>query len=326
MKIKYDKDIERKSAVANKLRGIWPVLVTPYTSDLRIDVSGYRKMIEYHLKAGCHGIYALCLSSEMHLLNLEEQKLLVEEAVRVTAGEIPVAVTGNLGKNMEAQLEFSQWAEDMGASVVMLTVPVHLESEPDIEAYFMNFAAASSAPLGIYECPYPVHRTLSPDLVGKLAKTERFFAYKETSCELDEIGAKLNALKGTPLSLLQANIPYLLDALRMGVEGSMNVVANWLPELVVEIYEKFADGKTEEARQLHTALCTFELMQRSVHPAGVKYLMSLRGIEISAKTRRHQKLTMEVKKSLDEFAGLWFDDQGQLRLSFDNIKNIFSQK
>jgi 4-hydroxy-tetrahydrodipicolinate synthase len=229
-----------------------------------------------------------------------------------------VAVTGNLGATLQDHIDFSRIAHDLGADMVMLTAPSDLDSDKDLLDYFLSIADCTFGKLGLYECPYPRHFHLSLTLVKDLADSGRFYAFKETSCETGKIRKVMEVIDNTNLVPMQANIPFFLDAQLAGANGSMNVVANWLPDLTAEVFHKVSSGETQRAQELHNALCTMEMVQRSIHPTGVKYLMSQRGVSILPNSRRDQKFTSEVKKSLDICCSRWFDASGNLQDEFIN--------
>jgi len=293
------------------LQGIWPVLVTPYNKDLSIDIEAYREILNWHLSFDLGGIYGNCLSSEMYELSNQERFTLIEEAAKTVNGIKPLAVTGNFGSNVATHIDFCNKAWDKGADVVMLTIPRHIDDPDELEKYFFTVANSTQLPLGIYECPVPRAFHLELDLIKKLADSGRFYAYKETSCRLDKIRAVNDITAGTNLSLLQANIPLLREATKMNVPGSMNVVANWLPDLTNEV---FRTAKSEDpiSENLHQQLCIMELAQRSIHPTGVKYLMQKRGLPINPTTRYQSKISEEVVKSIDIITEKWFDQNGDL--------------
>ena len=89
---------------------------------------------------------------------------------------------------------------------------------------------------------------MSPAFSARLAHSGRFIAYKETRCDIDIIRAHLEATRGTPLAILQANTPYMLDAVRAGTPGSMTIAAIWLPELVAAVIEKAQAGDPDAER------------------------------------------------------------------------------
>ncbi|MEN9937842.1 MAG: hypothetical protein RLZZ387_4421 [Chloroflexota bacterium] len=292
-------------------RGAWPTMVTPYAEDLAIDAGAYRAMVEWYLGHGVGGLYANCLSSEMDLLDDRERLLLVSEAVRVAGGRVPVAATGNLGASQAEHIALCRRVAAAGADIVMLVVPEWCASDDELEHYYMTLAEQVDAPLGLYECPAPRPYHLGLDLVGRLARTGRFVAFKETSCDLAKIHALLDVTHDTPLALLQANTPYLLEAVRAGAPGTMSIASIWLPDLVAAVVERASSAGAEE---LHAALCAMELAQRAVHPQGSKYLLGKRGVPISPRTRRAQPpLSAEERYALDAAARVWLLPDGGLR-------------
>lgn len=295
------------------ITGAWPTMVTPFDESNRIDSGVYRTMIAWYLHHRAGGLYANCLSSEMFALTPDERLLLVREASHAAGGRCPVAATGNLGATLEDHVDFCKRVAGAGADVVMLVVPEFLDQEDQLERYYLSIAEQVDAPLGLYECPVPRNFHLSPELVGRLARTGRFLAFKETSCELDRILAHLKAVQGTPLALMQANTPYMLEAVRAGAPGSMTIAAIWMPDLVAEVIDR-AMASDPAADELHATLCAMKLAQRYVHPVGSKYLLSRRGVPIGLTSRAHGPLRAETIHALDYAARAWVDGSGNLRI------------
>ncbi len=294
-------------------KGIWPVLITPYNDDLSIDVNGYGKLLEWYLTFNIGGLYANCQSSEMSELTNTERLLLASEAVKIANGKVPVVATGNFGENINEHIEFIKRIADTGVDVVMLTVPTFHSSDEELEKYYLTIAEKVDVKLGIYECPVPRSYNLGLPLIDTLAKSGRFFAYKETQCELEKMKSIIEITKDTPFSYLQANVPYMLETIKLGAAGSMNIAANWLPDLEVEIYNS-ALNNNSRADELNTVLCGMEMAQRSIHPMGVKYLISKRGVPIKPLTRYPRTLSLEEKYSLDQASKYWFDGNGALKV------------
>jgi 4-hydroxy-tetrahydrodipicolinate synthase len=303
-----------------QLHGAWPTMVTPFDENLKIDSGAYRAVIQWYLAHQVGGLYANCLSSEMYHLSNAERLQLAREAVRAADGRVPVAATGNLGSTTAEHLDLCQRMAGEGVDVVMLVVPDFLDEEQALEDYFLAMAAGVDAPLGLYECPMhgpPPLRAhpgchLSPALSGRLARSGRFIAYKETSCDIGIIRAHLEATRDTPMAILQANTPYMLDAVRAGTPGSMTIAAIWLPELVAAVIEKAQAGDAD-AERLHAKLCAMKLAQRAVHPGGSKYLLGKRGLPIHHRGRAYPELRPETLHALDYAAQAWFDVNGELK-------------
>jgi 4-hydroxy-tetrahydrodipicolinate synthase len=289
-------------------------MITPFDHNFQVDINAYRTMITWYIEHDVGGLYANCLSSEMYHLSNDERLLLVREAVRAAGGRVPVAATGNLGNSLVEHIDLCQQVAAAGADVVMLVVPAFLERETDLERYYLTLVEKVDAPLGLYECPAPRQFHLSVELVARLANTGRFVAYKETSCDLEKIRAHLDALRGTPLALLQANTPYLLAALRAGAPGSMSIAAIWLPDMVAAVIKK-ACANDSTADALHARLCAMELAQRAIHPLGTKAFLGKRGLPIASRGRSHPELSDEVLYAIDCACNAWFNPNGELKIA-----------
>lgn len=299
-------------STADKYHGAWPTMVTPYDEQLKIDVGVYRAMIEWYVAHDVGGVYANCLSSEMYWLDDGERLLLVAKAVETAHGRVPVAATGNLGETVEEHIAFCRRVAEAGADVVMLVAPPFHDNDADLERYYLTIAEKVDAPLGLYECPVPRPYHLGIGLVRTLAQTGRFFAFKETSCDLTKIKALLDVTRDTPLSLLQANTPYLLESIQAGGLGTMSIAAIWLPDLVTAVIGQGQAGGPD-AERLHGILCALELAQRAVHPRGSKYLLGKRGLPITPRARHPRSpLTPEEVRALDYAAAYWFRADGRL--------------
>ena len=125
-------------------------------------------------------------------------------------------------------------------------------------------------PLGFYECPYPYKRIISPELLKWCADTGRFYFIKDTSCDIENMKATLDAIKGTNLKLFNANTSTLLESLELGGSGYSGVMANFHPELYVKLCESFWQGDGQ-SRKIADFLTVASLIERQVYPVNAKY-------------------------------------------------------
>ena len=300
-----------------KYGGAWPTMVTPFDGAGNVDLGGYRAMIEWYIARGVGGLYANCLSSEMYWLEDQKRLLLATEAVRISAGRVPVAATGNLGSTPGERLSLCRRMAATGVDVVMLVVPPDCQGDQEIESRFLGIAEELDTALGVYECPVPRRYHLGVDLVRVLARTGRFVAYKETSEDLSKILALLEVTQSTPFSLLQACNAYLLESVRAGGLGTMSTAAIHLPDLGAAVIEK-GISNDPAAERLQGALCAMQLAQRVAHPQGTKYLLGKRGVPIDIRCRRPDaELKAEVRTALDYAALSWFGEGGGLAVLED---------
>ena len=57
--------------------GIFPTMITPYKNG-EIDYNAVGQLTDWYVENGCHGIFAVCQSSEMWYLSLEEKTALAK--------------------------------------------------------------------------------------------------------------------------------------------------------------------------------------------------------------------------------------------------------
>lgn len=298
--------------------GAWPVIPTPYDEQMQINCAAYRELIAWYIQHGVGGLYANCQTSEMYALTPEERLLLVRETAAVSAGRVPVAATGNFGPDLAADLAFCREVAQSGADVVMLIIPPYIQDDAELEDYLFRMADQVDAPLGLYECPVPRPYHIGLELARKLATSGRFVAFKETSCELEKIHTLIEITRGTKFAYLQANTPYLLEATRLGAPGTMSIAAGFVPDLVKAVIDLARCGDPR-AEQVHDRLVAIEMIERNVHPMGMKYLLAKRGLPFAMRSRTAQPLSGEVIRALDHCASFFFHQEEE---DFNRIKGL----
>ncbi len=198
--------------------GVWPVMLTPFTSDGAIDWGGVDALTDWYISAGVSGLFTVCLSSEMYCLSDDEKLSLAQRVVKRADGRVPVVASGTFDGAIEDQAEFVLRVAGTGVrAVVVLVCRIAGEEENDDIWRAKSerlLDLTESVPLGLYECPGPYHRLLSPELLSWAASTGRFVFHKDTSCAIDPIRAKLDVLKTSSLKWFNANTPTLLASLQ----------------------------------------------------------------------------------------------------------------
>src|SRR5947209_10386512 len=105
------------------LRGIYPIVYTPFDAEDRIDEEDLERLIEHLIAAGAHGLAAVGGASECHKMPLTERTGLAERTVRYARGRVPVIV-GTSATNTAESVAMSRHAAEIGARAVFLTPPL----------------------------------------------------------------------------------------------------------------------------------------------------------------------------------------------------------
>ena len=210
--------------------GVWPVMITPFTADNKIDYDAVQAIIDWYAKEGVAGIFAVCQSSEMFFLSKEERLQLAKFVIDNTPKDIGVVVSGHVAENVEDQIREAQAIVDAGAdSYVFISNQFAREDEGDDVAkkrieYLIDHIECDS--FGVYECPAPYKRLLTPEMLRWMAGTGRFSFLKDTCCDLEQLQAKCDAVRGTDLKIYNANgATLLLDAASIWYTPQFSAIA-----------------------------------------------------------------------------------------------------
>lgn len=269
--------------------GTWATMVTPFNEDGGIDYHGVSQLVEWYIRRGVDGIFAVCQSSEMFFLSLEERISLARAVLSCADGRIPVVASGHISDTLDEQVrEISQMSQLGPAAVVLVTNRLAGPEEGDEiwqkNAQYILDHIPADVPLGLYECPWPYKRLTSPALLRWCADTGRFLFLKDTCCDLEQIQAKLDAVRGTPLRIFNANSATCLDSLRMGCAGFCGVMLNFHPELYRWLCRHGAQ-EPEKASALQNFATVASLIELQMYPVNAKRHLQLDGVEIGLVSR-----------------------------------------
>ena len=268
-------------------QGVWPVVLTPFQENGELDLPAYRALLEYYISQGVAGLFAVCMSSELYELMPEERLTLAREAVAASRGRVPVVASACLGNSHEEKLQsvFDMAATGVDAVVIPACqlVPEQADEQEFRDAFKRLLARTANIRFGLYECPHPYHRLISPALLGELAHMagDRLAFLKDTCCNAGLIAAKLAACDGTPLKLYNAHLTTCLESLKLGAAGYSGTSANFYPELLAEQANCFRTNPFR-ARQLQEF---FLLVQRHVeykYPRSAKLFLRECGVPMTA--------------------------------------------
>lgn len=271
-----------------KDRGLWPVMITPFTKEGQIDYASLEKLIAWYEGHGATGLFAACQSSEIFFLSLRERRDLV--AFVKQHAHVPVVASGHVSENVWDQIEELTAMREAGAdALIMITnrlcVPGHAQDSiiPRLEMMLKHLP--KDVPLGFYECPHPFKRLITDEELKWCAESGRFAFMKDTCCDMPTIARRIEILKGSPLHLFNANTTTFLDSLKAGGAGFSGVMMNFHMDLYRWLWDNW-EKEPEKARQVQDFLTVFSEIERQVYPVNAKYhLSAIEGVLADTHTR-----------------------------------------
>ena len=272
--------------------GMWPVMLTPLEDNGNVDYLALEELINWYIEEGASGLFAVCQSSEMFYLSIDERKELTHFIKKISNGRVPVISSGHVSYSLRDQIhELNMIAEAGADAVILLSNRLATANESDeilIERLkqIMN-ELPENIPLGFYECPYPYKRVLSTKIVEFCVESGRFYFLKDTCCNIEEIKKKLEIMKGSNMKLYNANTSTLLESMKYGAAGYSGVMANFHPALYAWLLENW-EKEPEKATYLQDVLTPCSFIELKNYPLSAKkYLAEEIGLSVKARTRKN---------------------------------------
>lgn len=257
-------------------KGSLPALVTPFTNG-SVDVDALKKLVEWHIAEGSHGLVPVGTTGESPTLSHEEHDEVVRIVVETAAGRVPV-IAGAGSNNTTETVRLVTAAKAVGADAALVVTPYY--NKPTQAGLIAHFEAAASCglPIVIYNIPGRSVVDMSPETMGVLAKNPMIVGVKDATGDLSRVpkqrmtcGADFVQLSGEDATALGFNAH--------GGVGCISVTANVAPRLCAEFQEATLAGdyagaleKLDRLMPLHEAIFTEPGL------AGAKYAMSELGL------------------------------------------------
>lgn len=268
-------------------QGVYPVMITPYTEDNKIDWQAVDNIVEFYAKHGCQGIFAVCQSSELFFLSEDERAQLAERVVKASNGRMCVVASGHVADDIDDQIrELKRIAASGAEAVVMISNRLAKENEDDdVLLANMNriLDAIPEATFGMYECPYPYKRLLSEKVLTAMAESGRFAFIKDTCCDAELIAHRTQLLDGR-VQLFNANTATLYETMLTGADGFSGVMANFHPDLYVWLLANYKT-QPDKARRLAAELSLLSTVEACCYPVCAKYHMDKVGVPMTLVSR-----------------------------------------
>jgi 4-hydroxy-2-oxoglutarate aldolase len=241
----------------------------------------FRANLRAHLDAGLSGIVVAGSTGEAALLEEHERHRLLEWARAVVPDE-KWLITGAGAESTRLTIRRANEAAERGADAVLVVAPHYYGAQMTPEAlatHFRKVADESSIPVILYNIPKYVHFTLAAGLIQELATHGNVIGIKDSSGDLAQLGAYLNA-QSARFTVLTGSGAGLYPSLEMGARGGILADALFAAPVTVALCRAFATGDTVAAGRAQERLVPLaRTIVGELGVAGVKAAMDLVGLD-----------------------------------------------
>jgi len=282
------------------IHGVIPAMVTPLSEDDKVNEAALRKLVDYLIESGVHGIFATGSQGEFYALGADEKRFVWEVTVDQANGRVPV-YAGTGGVTTREAVDLTRMAEAAGVDAVSVITPYFIRpTQEELESHYQAVAGATSLPVLMYGNPGRTGVSLSVDTVVRLSEVGNIVGVKDSSGDLTLLGEYVRC---TPedFAVLAGRDTLIYGALCYGAKGAIAATANVAPALVVEIYQRFCEGDMLGALQAQYRLAPLRLsFELGSFPVVVKEALDLLGFAAGRARAPINPLPEEKRQALRE--------------------------
>ncbi len=234
----------------SRIRGVIPPLTTPFTEDGEVYEEGLRRLLEFQIEKGTHGVFLCGTYGSGPVMSLEQRKKVVEISVDQIKGRIAVITHVGSASTAEA-VELAKHSEELGVDAVAAVPPYYYRHDKGtVLEHFKALINAVDIPVYAYNNPKTSGFTITSSVLRKLAEMG-LKGIKDSGFNIVEFTHYIiNLSDYKDFNFIVGTEALLLPAMMFGASGCVAGLANPFPELVVELYETALKKDYEKAAEL----------------------------------------------------------------------------
>lgn len=267
------------------IKGVVVPIITPIDENEQIDEKRLRAQVDYVIEGGVLGILAFGSNGEFYEIEEEEMKRGLQIMVDQAAGRVPVYF-GIGAISTKKCVRLAQMAAANGAAGISVLQPMFLKpTEEELFRHFRTIAdAVPETPMLLYNNPGRVGYTMSAALVERLAhEVDNIVGMKDTSGDITQTSEFIRRTRDVGFRVFGGKDTLLYASMCHGAVGGVCTAANFMPELITDIYNKYMEGDLQGALEAQFKLNPVRLsMDGASFPVAAKDMANLRGRDMGA--------------------------------------------
>ena len=238
------------------IRGVIVPILTPLNSDESVDTSSMRRLVNYLLDNGAHGIWVSGTTGEFANLTNKQRLISVETVVDEVAGRVPII--GNIScPSTQLSLELALAVQEMALDGIAVTPPYYYNNAQDeLLDHYRYIRDRSGLPLWVYNIPPTVKTIVEPNTIATLAAEGAVVGVKDSSGS-GEPFAQLNVLcEQGNLNLLRflGTVSRITTSTALGADGVIPAIANLAASASARGWEAGEAGDMETVKECNAKL------------------------------------------------------------------------
>lgn len=265
------------------IKGVIVPILTPINENEFIDETKLRDQVNYVIDGGVLGILAFGSNGEFYVIEEDEMERGLKIMVDQAAGRVPVYF-GIGAISTKKCCRLAKMAAANGAAGISVLQPMFLKpTEDELFLHFKTIAqSVPETPVLLYNNPGRVNYTMSGGLVERLAhEVPNIVGMKDTSGDITQTSEFIRRTRDVGFKVFGGKDTLLYASMCHGAVGGVCTAANFMPELIVDVYNKYVAGDLEGSLEAQFKLNPVRLsMDGASFPVAAKDMANIRGRNI----------------------------------------------
>jgi 4-hydroxy-tetrahydrodipicolinate synthase len=234
-------------------KGSYVALVTPMLPNGSVDVISLRRLVEFHIDNGTHGIVAVGTTGESSTLPFKEHIDVVKLIIEFVDKKIPVMAGSGANSTSEA-IFLSELMCGLGLDGFLSVVPYYNKpQQAGMVAHFNAIADATDIPLMLYNVPGRTVADMLPETVAELSKHKNIVGIKDATGDLSRL-EQTKSLVADDFLFFSGDDDSGCNFMCQGGDGVISVTANIVPKAMAAMCEAALHGDIELSQQLNNQI------------------------------------------------------------------------
>jgi 5-dehydro-4-deoxyglucarate dehydratase len=289
----------------HKLSGVIAFPITPFRSDLSLDVDGLRENLAKLFEHPICAVVSAGGTGEMYSLTPAEHLQVIRVTVEAAQGRTPVIAGVGFGRQLA--IEAARASTEAGADGILAFPPYYPNADDEgMLAYYRAIAEATSLGMLIYSRDWA---NFSPAMVERLTDIPNLIAWKDGQGDIrrlqliiNRVGDRLHWIGGAGDDMVPAYYS-------IGIRAYTSSIATVAPRLSLRLHQLAANGRDDELTRLMnvsvTPLYAMRARRKGYEVSTMKALMDMAGLRGGPVRPPLVDVTAEEKEELRAILESW---------------------
>jgi dihydrodipicolinate synthase/N-acetylneuraminate lyase len=306
------------AAGAKPLRGVMPIVMTPYTPAGEIDWEDLAKQMVFYDRCGLQAAVWPQNSSDVTLMSKDERMKGMEVIANACRPLKVASILGVQGATTAEMLDYARHAETLAPDAMIAMPPSAEQTVAGYHAYFAALAGVTRRPVIVQtslEAGVPQTLVPSTDFIFQLAREFPNFGYvkEESAPRVERMRTEL-AQRPLMKGVYGAGGDPWLYELRLGSDGEQTVLGAYA-DVMEKVWQFYQAGRKTEAADAYAKLLLMKNCEAEIHGTQ-RYIFKKRGVFKSTAERRGPGAKTVVIPSLDQ------DQIAEIELRYSALKPL----